>query len=297
MDEKLIVGIGEILWDVFPDGPRFGGAPANFSCSAAELAGHAAHVSIISAVGRDDRGARALEALANHNVDSQYVQSKTQETGAVLVELDGSGVPSYRFAENTAWDHLTWQAQLADLAPQCDAVCFGTLGQCNETSRQTIQQFVRNTRADALRVLDINLRSPFFDDEVILSSLALANVLKLNEDELPAVTRLSNIGGTGIGPLQQLADHWHLRCIAVTRGENGALILSGAKVSQLPGINVAVANTVGAGDAYTAGVVLGMLAGRSVEEINQRAVEAATYVCKQAGATTQFPAHLRYDVQ
>lgn len=289
----LIVGLGETLWDVFPDGPRLGGAPLNFSCSAAELAKSDAQVFMVSSVGTDELGERAVNALVGHGVDTACLQTDDRQTGQVLVTLDSAGVASYRFADNCAWDHLLWDDRLQKLAASCDAVCFGTLGQRSDVSKSTIQRFVAETSETALRIFDVNLRAPFYNDEVISQSLGLANVLKLNDDELPMLAGLYDITGSCIEILQQLAQRFQLRCIALTRGAKGAVLMCGSAVSDVPGVEVKVVDTVGAGDAFTAAMTLGLLKAQDVEQINSNAIAVASYVCSQPGATMGFPGNLR----
>ncbi len=293
MNEPVIVSIGETLWDVFPDGPRLGGAPLNFSCCLAELAPAGTQVHMVSAVGDDELGQKAIEAVARHGVHTAQMRTNVRPTGQVLVELDPAGVASYRFAENSAWDHLSWNALLQQLAANCDTVCFGTLGQRSDLSRDTIQRFVAETSSETLRILDVNLRAPFFDDELIRESLDLANVLKLNDDELPVLAKLSGVQGSDIDVMQQLADRYQLACVALTRGADGAILVSGDDVSDLPGLTVEVVDTVGAGDAFTAAMVLGLLSGRKIDDVNTAAIKTASYVCSQPGATMSFPEHLR----
>ena len=156
-----IVGLGEVLWDVFPDGPRFGGAPANFACSAAGLGGDTVHAAMVSAVGNDELGRQALQALMDHAVDVRGVDQIDFQTGQVLVSLDQHGRATYEFASNTAWDHLEWTPHLKILAERTDAVCFGTLGQRAAISATTIQQFVLSTPPKSLRAFDVNFRPPF----------------------------------------------------------------------------------------------------------------------------------------
>jgi fructokinase len=288
--QPCIVGIGEILWDVFPDGPRFGGAPANFACRMAELSRGSARVCMVSAVGDDDLGHAALQSLTSHGVDRRCVQINDQETGQVLVELNPHGVARYRFAENSAWDVLRMTHDLRALAAGTDAVCFGTLGQRSQCSRDTIQVFVKAVPSSALRVLDVNLREPFYSDELILASLALANVLKLNDAELPFVAKLCGCSGSTTNIMRQLSTQYHLRCVAVTRGGSGAVVLAGDAISDLPGLSVDVVDTVGAGDAFTAALILGLLRGKEIQEVNRQAIEVASFVCSQAGATPEFPA-------
>jgi fructokinase len=292
-----IIAIGEILWDVFPDGPRFGGAPANFGCSAAELGREKAVVTMVSAVGDDELGRRALEALANRGVHTAAVQVNGYPTGRVDVELDEHGAAAYQFAENCAWDHLAWNRDLEVLAKGCDAVCFGTLGQRGRESQETIRALVRATPESALRILDVNIREPFISDELILASLDLANVLKLNDEELPVIGRFCNVSGSNIEIMRQVARRFAIRHVALTRGPNGAVIVSEDSVSELPGVPVKVVDTVGAGDAFTASMTLGLLAGHDLEAINRNAIATASYICSQPGATMPFPDQLRRGVR
>jgi fructokinase len=284
-----IVGIGEILWDVFPDQDRFGGAPCNFACSASELAGSEANVHFVGAVGEDSYGKRGEDSLRARGVNTKSVQSHKTPTGRVTVNLDESGAASYVFDSESAWDFLSWNLELEQLASKCDAVCFGTLGQRGAVSKKTIRQFVEAVPHSSLKVLDINLRAPYFDERLILESIALANVLKLNESELPVVATACNCSGSEAAVLSQLAERFKLETIALTKGESGAVLLSRGEWSQLPSLAVQIADTVGAGDAYTAAMVLGLLSGNDVESINRKAIEVASFVCTQSGATMPFP--------
>lgn len=286
---RRIVGLGEILWDLFPDGPRFGGAPANFACSAAELAKQTARVTIVSAVGGDELGHAAVQALKARGVETSAIQTSAMPTGKVTVQLSAEGVASYRFDEDSAWDHLVMTPALRELAASCDAVCFGTLGQRAPAARAAIREFVRATPAASLRVLDVNLRAPYVDSTRVVESLELANVLKLNEAELPQIAAWSNCRGNPVESMRKLAQKYALGCVALTRGADGAILLRGETSSNLPGISVAVADTVGAGDAYTAAMVLGLLAELDVATINQAAIRVAAHVCTQRGATMALP--------
>ena len=289
-----IAGVGEILWDIFPDGPRFGGAPANFSCSTAELARDKARVKMVSAVGKDDLGRKALNALQERGVETDAVQQSSQDTGSVLVELDSAGVATYRFAENTAWDQLAWSDQLEEISENCDAVCFGTLGQRSQCSRETIRRFVSSIPDSALKIFDINLREPFYDDQLIRDSLELANVLKLNDDELKLLARQFSADGSTREVIEHIARQCQLNVVAVTRGEQGAIIWREGAVSDLPGREVQIADTVGAGDAFTAAMTLGLLQDDDTDTVNQRAIATASYVCTQSGATMSMPERLRF---
>jgi len=285
--QPLIVGLGEILWDVFPDGPRFGGAPANFACHVAALGGTA---EMVSAVGRDELGEKALAELGNRHVGTRGVHRDEQRpTGTVTVSLDADGHASYEFAADTAWDALPWSEDLAQLAERTSAVGFGTLGQRSERSRETIRRFVAATPSTALRIFDVNLRPPFVSDAVILESLALANVLKLNDEELPVLAALCGLSGSDVEVMRELAEKFALGAVALTRGPNGAVLLRDGRVSEQPGIETQVVDTVGAGDAYTAVLALGLLEGRNLDAINRGACQVAAFVCSQSGATPQLP--------
>lgn len=293
MQRHAIVGIGEILWDIFPDGPRFGGAPANFACHAASLGGRAW---MVSAVGADDLGVQAMATLQRQQVATECVKhSNDYPTGTVQVEVDDSGQARYEFGRDEAWDHLEWSAEIAALAQRSDAVCFGTLGQRSESSRRMIQRFVAATPERALRVFDINLRPPFFDDEVIEQSLGLANVLKLNDDELPVLAATYGLTGSDADRMRELARRFDLRLVALTRGYRGAVLVQGAEISEFGGVDVTVRDTVGAGDAFTAALTLGLLWDNELEEINRHACQVAAFVCSQAGGTPILPAKFKLD--
>ncbi len=291
---KTIVALGEILWDVFPDGAHFGGAPANFACSAAELGGAATEVFIVGSVGRDDLGARAIELLSGHGVNTNFIAETEQPTGQVLVTLDAGGSPSFEIATNTAWDNTAWTNDVGSLASRADAVCFGTLGQRSAVSRQTIQKFVQSTRPDCLRILDINLRPPFWNEEIIRQSLTLANILKLNDAELKTLSEVLGWCGSEADVLRRTIDTYSLSFVALTRGAEGAtLIAANGERSDLPAPRVAVADTVGAGDAYTAALCVGLLQRFPLETINRWATQVAAYVCSQPGAAPHLPDNLR----
>jgi len=287
---QQIVGIGEVLWDVFPDGPRFGGAPANFSCSAKEVGGDAFDVAMVSCVGIDLHGKNAVREFERRQVDVSFLTSFDRPTGQVLVTLDSLGQASYRFLDDTAWDHLAWSDQLQALATRTDAVCFGTLGQRSEISRRTIRQFVAATPAHCLRILDVNLRSPFWDASVVLESVPIANVLKLNSDEFSLVADLLSIDGSPIGQLTALQQKFSLRLVVLTCGASGSILLNEkGVVSQLAGQPTTVVDTVGAGDAFTAAIAVGLLLQKPLEEIHAMADRVAAFVCTQPGATPPFP--------
>ena len=181
---------------------------------------------------------------------------------------------------------------MKELALRADVVCFGTLSQRSNESFTTIRRFVGETRSSTLRVLDINLRPPFYTDAIILDSIKLASVLKLNDEELPVLARLTDLTGSPIDMLRQLAKRYELQVVALTLGANGAILMQGDEVSQCPGVETRVVDTVGAGDAYSAALVIGLLNGRNLETINRKACQVAAYVCSQSGATPHLPGWL-----
>lgn len=287
---KTILALGEVLWDVFPDGPRFGGAPANFACACAELGGGSVRAVLGSAVGRDQLGNEARRRLGEHGVDTALVTTVAAETGQVLVSLDAAGKASYRFIDDPAWDHLTATPELLNTAGQADVICFGTLGQRAPESRDTIRAAVNATRPDALRILDINLRAPHWTADVLLDSLPLANVVKLNDEELPLVAGVLGIQGDETALLDQLRTRFNLKLVALTRGANGSLLLAADGTrSDLAGVPVAVVDTVGAGDAFTAALALGLAFGHPFAVTHRWAADTAAFVCTQPGGTPAFP--------
>lgn len=287
----VIAGIGEVLWDVYPDAAHFGGAPANFACHAASLG---AEAWMVSAVGADELGDRALDFLGQREVQCASVtRDPKHATGRVLVTLDATGQASYEFAVNTAWDHLSWSDQRASLARRCDAVCFGTLGQRSPISRDTIRRFVEATPPTALKVFDVNLRQHFYDTETIESSLQIASALKLNGEELPIVAEVCGIKARAPRDvLMELMTRYELRLAALTHGRDGAFVIAAGEESECPAVPTTVVDTVGAGDAFTATLVFDFLRGLPVMEINRHANAVASFVCSQPGATTPLPASL-----
>jgi fructokinase len=286
-----IVGLGEALWDLFPDGSRFGGAPANFACHAAILG---ADASVVSQVGDDELGERAIAALRGRGVDTRYVvRNRDHATGTVRVELDDAGRPRFEISEDVAWDRIPWSDDLEGLARRADGVCFGTLAQRGETSRDTIRRFLQATRPDCLRILDVNLRRPFLDDWVVLDSLRLAKALKLNDEELPVLTSMCDLGGSAQDVMRGLRERYGFRLVALPRGAEGAMLLEDEGIVDCAGTPVVVKDTVGAGDAFTAAMALGWLKGQGLDAICRHACRVAAFVCSQAGGTPELPDELK----
>lgn len=286
---KKVVGIGEILWDVFPEGKVLGGAPANFAYHATQLGleGYA-----ISAIGKDDLGEEVLEVLKGKPL--QYMLEETNyPTGTVKVTLNGNGIPEYEICENVAWDNIPLTAGMKELAKQADAVCFGSLAQRHQVSRSTIQAFVGLVDTNALKIFDINLRQSFFNKAIIVDSLQMANVLKINEEELVRVAELLDITDVGERLVcQRLMDNYDLKIVVLTRGENGSFVFSKDGSSFLDTPKVKVADTVGAGDSFTGAFVAGLLNGDDIAKAHKRAVEVSAYVCTQKGAMPLLPSAL-----
>ncbi len=285
MSAPRILSCGEVLWDLFPDGPRFGGAPANFACHAALLG---AHVQFLSAVGCDSRGAEALAILGSFGGDTALVGVlPTAPTGAVAVSVDPAGKPAFEIHTGSAWDHLFWSDALGKSLAGVDAVYCGTLGQRAKASRETIRRVLQEARTlGILRVLDINLRPPFYDPDLLRNSMALANVLKLSDDELPDVAAACGVTLTSTteATLVALRSRLSLEYIVMTRGAEGAVLGSPEGTTEQPGIPTTVVDTVGAGDSFTAAFVLGLLHRIPDATLLRQACETASAACAHAGA-------------
>jgi fructokinase len=288
---RIVVGLGETLWDVFPDGAVWGGAPGNVACHAAGLG---AESFMVSGVGCDELGERGIAALESHGINCRHVQRDPRHpTGMVTVSLGPAGDASYVFASDTAWDHLAWEPSLGDLAARAGAICFGTLGQRAEESRQTIRRFL-TAAEQAVRVFDVNLRQAFYSPELIRESLALANVLKLNDDELPVVAAACGVTvDDSVSAVREVAERHGLRLAALTRGAAGSVLVADGVVSTRPAEARTIVDTVGAGDAFTAAVVMGLLGGRPLETMHDHAARLAAFVCGHRGATPRIHADLR----
>jgi fructokinase len=288
-----VIGIGEALWDLLPAGRQLGGAPANFSFHAKMLG---AQAQLITRVGRDDLGQAILQRFVEMGMEVDAIQLDDHApTGTASVVLNHGGVPHFVIQENVAWDRLMLTEKSQAVVREADAVCFGTLAQRNETSRRTIQSLVASTRPDALKVFDINLRQNFFSFEIIKASLVLANILKISDEELPVLAKFFGLTGGPEEQIAELAQSFDLRLVALTCGARGSLFYSHGCYSRVAGLPVKVVDTVGAGDAFTAMLSLGLLAGWDLERINHSANEVAAYVVSQPGATPRLPAHLRFN--
>lgn len=293
-NRPLAVGLGEVLWDVFPDGKRLGGAPANFAWHAAQQGCRAC---VVSAVGDDALGREIESALAGKNLPA-VLPRLPQPTGTVRIALDESGSAAYRFAENCAWDNLPFSPEAERVARSADAVCFGSLAQRGARSRETIARFLDSVPAGALRVFDVNLRQNFFTDEILRGSLARCSILKLNEDEAPVVAAL--LGADARCSRETLfaalfENFPALEIVVETLGKAGSAVATrGGVRSEVPADpRVRVVDTVGAGDSFTACFVACLLFGKTPEVAHQRAAATADFVCSRAGAMPEIPRELR----
>jgi len=283
----MVAGIGEILWDVLTDKEELGGAPINFAYHITALGGRGVP---ISTVGDDDRGRRAISELAARGLPTECISlSETFETGYVRVTLDDKGVPSYNFPPDVAWDHLLLNNPSLSLAPDCQGVCFGTLAQRSEPSRQAIHAFLDGLPPNALRIYDLNLRQDFYSREIIERSLSKAHILKLSDEELAVITSMLSLAGSDNAVLGELIVRHRLDLVVLTRGPRGCLLLSPDETVDRPGIPCTVVDTIGAGDAFTAATALGKLLGRPLVDIADHANRLAAYVCTCQGAMPSIP--------
>jgi fructokinase len=293
-EPHLILGIGELLWDVLPEGPRLGGAPANFTVMAGRLGNHAA---ILSRIGRDDLGRKAVDRLDPLPADTSYLQvDPAHETGRVTVEFAG-GQPHYTIHQPAAWDFLELSDDWLQMAERADALCFGSLAQRCHDSRQTIQTLAAQTSAECVRVFDVNLRAPFYSSEVIQESLELATVMKMNDAEVPLVLGLLGLsadegpaeGGLRPGAERLLEEFPTLEMVAITCGGHGSLLVTREEWHRHPGIPVQVADTIGAGDAFTAALTHYLLRGADLATLNEAGNRWGGWVASQSGAMPPLP--------
>jgi len=285
----VVVGIGEVLWDRFPDADRLGGAPANFAFHAAQLG---ADSRIVSRIGCDADGDRLSKQLEGRNLSLEHLQRDSiHPTGTVLVQLR-EGQPTYTINDPAAWDYIQLTEDLRHLASRADAVCFGTLSQRNPGSRQTVQEFIRLCPPRAVRLFDINLRQAFYTRDIIESGLRLATILKLNADELLEIARIFEWEARTEVVMRELFHRFPLTLIAVTRGAAGCELHTRAEAIQSPAPEVACIDAVGAGDAFSAALVIGLLRNDSLQEIADQANRIGSYVAGQPGAMPELPREL-----
>jgi fructokinase len=283
-----ILGIGELLWDMLPQGSQLGGAPANYTVMAGRLGNHA---SVISRIGDDDLGRQALAVLKPFPVDCSLLQvDPEQPTGKVTVILE-AGQPSYVIHEPVAWDFLALSAEWIAAAQTADAICYGSLGQRSERSRMTIQALVRATRPECQRIFDVNLRAPFFTEAIVRESLELASVFKMNDVEVPQVLellRLAEASSLREGAELVLGAFPQLALVAITCGGEGSLLVSRSEWHRHTGVSTKVADTIGAGDAFTAAMTTYLLRGAPLATLNEAGNRWGSYIASQRGAMPEI---------
>ncbi|MBD5289915.1 MAG: carbohydrate kinase [Bacteroides sp.] len=291
MKEKMIVGMGEALWDVLPEGKKIGGAPANFAYHVGQFGLPSIAV---SAIGEDKLGQELVEQFNEKKLNFNLA-SVPYPTGTVQVELDSDGVPQYEIKENVAWDNIPLTPDLIELAKNTRAVCFGSLAQRNIVSRETINAFLDAIpeENDALKVFDINLRQNFYTKDILTDSMKHCNILKINDEELVTISRLFGYPGIDLqDKCWILLGKYNLKMLILTCGINGSYVFQPGSVSFVETPKVEVADTVGAGDSFTAAFISCLLKGKSVVEAHRTAVDVSAYVCTQNGAMPLLPADL-----
>ncbi|ANQ52775.1 carbohydrate kinase [Flammeovirga sp. MY04] len=280
MSKHKIYGFGEILWDLLPQGKQLGGAPANFIYHCAQLGADAIS---ISSIGNDPLGNEIKEVLSNNKVEAELSISDLP-TGTVSVELDDQGIPSYIIHENVAWDDIQLSKQTIDQFRQADALCFGTLSQRSANNRKVLSKLLSTVPSTCLTVFDINIRQSYYSKDLIEECLTSASIFKLNEDELELMKSLFSLRGTTEEILSHLIKNYHLKVVALTMGTEGSYLCTENETSFLPTTKVNVVDTVGAGDAFTAALVVGWLQSKSLKQIHEEAVELSAFVCMRSGA-------------
>lgn len=287
----IVVGMGEALWDVLPEGKKIGGAPANFAYHVSQFGLPSC---VVSAVGDDALGKEITENFTSKGLN-QLIAEVPYPTGTVQVEIDPAGVPQYEIKENVAWDNIPYTARLEQLAERTKAVCFGSLAQRNVVSRNTINRFfdAMPRTADSLVVFDVNLRQGFYNKEIICNSMKRCNILKINDEELVTVSRMFGYPGIDLqDKCWILLGKYNLKMLILTCGINGSYVFTPGNVSFQPTPKVEVADTVGAGDSFTAAFIASILKGKSVQEAHSLAVQTSAYVCTKKGAMPILPPEL-----
>lgn len=283
---NTIVGLGEILWDIFPERKVMGGAPANFAYHVSQF-GYNGHA--VSAVGDDLLGKEILECLAKKELN-YLIETTDYPTGTVNVKLNKDGIPEYEICENVAWDNIPFTAKTENLAKNTGTVSFGSLAQRNSVSRETIKSFLKSMPENSLKIFDINLRQHFYTKELIHESLQLANMLKINDEEVILVSGLYDYKINNEQDIcKRLLEEYGLDIIVLTKGTEGSLVFTPKETSYQPTPTVHVADTVGAGDSFTAAFVASYLRGQRLADAHQLAVEVSAYVCTQHGAMPRLP--------
>ncbi|MBO5601881.1 MAG: carbohydrate kinase [Prevotella sp.] len=286
--KRYVVGLGEVLWDVLPEGKKLGGAPSNFAYHAGQFLGMDNTIAV-SALGEDKLGEETIKALEEHQLNC-LLPRVPYPTGTVQVQLDEQGIPTYDIKENVAWDNIPFTKEIEEVASTCRAVCFGSLAQRNVVSRETIHRFLDLTPKDCMKIFDINLRQNFYNKEIIKESLQRCNVLKINDEELVLIGRMFGYPGLDIeNKCWLILGKYNLDMLVLTCGTNGSYVFTPGQMSFQETPKVEVADTVGAGDSFTGSFCAAILSGKPVTEAHKLAVEVSAYVCTQNGAMPTLP--------
>lgn len=289
--KRYVVGLGEVLWDVLPEGKKLGGAPANFAYHAGQFLG-CDNTIAISALGDDKLADETIAALKEHGLND-LLPRVPYPTGTVQVQLDEQGIPTYDIKENVAWDNIPFDRDIEVIARSCRAVCFGSLAQRNVVSRETIHRFLDATPDDCLKIFDINLRQHFYTKEILKESFQRCNILKINDEELVLIGRMFGYPGLDIeNKCWLILGKYNLDMLVLTCGTNGSYVFTPGQMSFQETPKVKVADTVGAGDSFTGSFVGSILNGKSVAEAHSTAVKVSAYVCTQNGAMPTLPPEL-----
>lgn len=286
-----VVGIGELLWDMLPSGKKIGGAPANFAYHVSQFGIPA---TVVSAVGCDELGDELMQELSQKPM-GVFVDKVNHPTGTVAVELAGKGMPTYDIKQDVAWDNIPFTPELEALAKRTQAVCFGSLAQRSDVSRSTIQKFISAMPDEPgrLKIFDINLRQGYHTPQIIEKSLEVCNVLKINDEELEILGRMFNLPECGTKEIcRTLLERYNLDILVLTCGANGSWLFTPDAVTFKPTPKVEVADTVGAGDSFTAAFTVAILGGKTIDEAHELAVKLSAFVCTQHGAMPSHPESL-----
>lgn len=288
-DNRYVVGLGEALWDVLPEGKKLGGAPANFAYHAGQ---YGLNTVAVSALGDDALAEETIQQLEEKKLRYE-MPHVPYPTGTVQVELDTEGVPTYDIKENVAWDNIPFSKPIEGIARNSRAVCFGSLAQRNVVSRETISKFLDHTPSDCIKIFDINLRQQFYTKDVIEESLKRCNILKINDEELVIIKRMYGYDDLDMrGICEKILADYQLKMLVLTCGTNGSYVFAPGLTSFQETPKVKVADTVGAGDSFTGSFCASILNGKSLEEAHRKAVAVSAFVCTQNGAMPKYPEDL-----
>ncbi|MEO6948621.1 MAG: carbohydrate kinase [Ginsengibacter sp.] len=286
MDHKVVVGFGEVLWDILGKDRLLGGAPANFGYHCKQLG---ADAKIVSSIGNDELGNEIMEHFVQKRLSTEYLQrAQAHQTGTVTVEVNERGVPSYIIHQPVAWDYIEWNETLQSLSATIDAICFGSLSQRNPVTKNTLQKMLLSVSKQCLKVFDINLREPFYTKQILLDSLEMANVVKMNVEEALVVGEMFKWGNDLQKIVQEFFKIFNFELIAITFGEEGSKLFTPDQESFMKVNAVKISDTIGAGDSFTAAVIIGWLNQMPLAQIHELATNLSAYICTKPGAMPTY---------